>query len=237
MTPATTQQGEKAPRAIYVYEWPVRMWHWMTVLAIAVLVPTGYFIAKPLHSVTGEASSHYFNGLVREGHFVAAYVLAIGFLVRLYWLVAGNSHSREIFLIPLWKPAFLKELFYELKYYAMLRKVAPKHVGHNALARATMFFIFVLGSAALIISGFGLYSEGTAMGSWQRTLFGWTISLAGSSMTLRTVHHFTMYYVLVFVMVHLYLVLREDIMGRASMASTMVSGWRFFRDDGPVDKD
>jgi Ni/Fe-hydrogenase 1 B-type cytochrome subunit len=174
---------------------------------------------------------------VREGHFVAGYLLAIGFLVRLYWLAFGNKHAREIFFVPLWRPAFVKELWHELSYYALLRKVAPKHVGHNALARTVMFFVFVLGVAALIVTGFGLYSEGTGVDSWQRSLFGWTIAFAGSSMTLRTWHHLLMYYVLTFVVVHLYLVMREDIMGRASMASTMVSGWRLFRDDGPVDKD
>jgi Ni/Fe-hydrogenase 1 B-type cytochrome subunit len=237
VTPAAEGASPKAPRAVYVYEWPVRIWHWMTVLAICVLVPTGYFIAQPLHSLMGEASSHYFNGLVREGHFVAAYVLAIGFLVRLYWLVFGNKHAREIFVVPLWKPSFLKEVLQELKYYALLRKVAGKHVGHNALARTVMFFVFVLGVAGLITSGFGLYSEGTAIGSWQRAVFGWTISFAGSSMTLRTWHHLTMYYVLTFVLVHLYLVAREDILGRASQVSTMISGWRYFKDDSPVDKD
>jgi Ni/Fe-hydrogenase 1 B-type cytochrome subunit len=245
MTPATTTEAvdptappqPKAPHMVYVYEWPVRIWHWMTALAIAVLVPTGYFIAQPLHSLTGEASDHYFNGLVRTGHFVAAYVLSIGILVRIYWLFFGNKHAREIFFVPLWRPSFLKELWHELTYYALLRKVAGKHVGHNALARTVMFFVFFLGVLGLICSGFGLYSEGTAHGSWQRALFGWTISFAGSSMTLRTWHHMTMYYVLTFVLVHLYLVAREDILGRASQVSTMISGWRYFRDDSPVDKD
>jgi Ni/Fe-hydrogenase 1 B-type cytochrome subunit len=122
-------------------------------------------------------------------------------------------------------------------YYALLRRVPPKHVGHNPLARAVMFFFFVLGTTFMGLSGFGLYSEGCDAGSWQQRLFGWTIGLAGSSMTLRTWHHLAMYSVLTFVMVHLYLVLREDMMGRTSMSSTMVSGWRMFRDDGPTDEE
>lgn len=240
MSTITTAQplpARKLPRAVYVYEFAVRLWHWMTALAIGVLSVTGYFIAQPPNSLSGEASDHFFNGLVRTAHFTAGYVLAIGFLVRLYWLVMGNAHAREIFFVPIWRPAFLKALLHELKYYALLRKVPPKHLGHNPLARFAMFFIFVLGTLFLIVSGFGLYSEGASAGGWQQRFFGWTIAFAGSSMTLRTWHHLAMYYVLTFVLVHLYLVLREDMMGRTSMSSTMVSGWRMFRDDEPIDEE
>ena len=40
----------------YVFEAPVRIWHWLTVLCMAVLMVTGYFIGKPLPSVSGEAT-------------------------------------------------------------------------------------------------------------------------------------------------------------------------------------
>lgn len=238
MSSASTATGapvRRLPRAVYVYEFPVRVWHWMTALSIGILSVTGFFIARPPNSLSGEASDHFFNGLVRTAHFTAAYVLAIGFLFRVYWLFVGNAHAREIFFVPFWRPAFVRGLVHELMYYALLRKVPAKHLGHNPLARFGMFFNFVLGSLFLICTGFGLYSEGCAADSWQQRLFGWTIAFAGSSMTLRTWHHFAMYYLLSFVLVHLYLVLREDMMGRTSMSSTMVSGWRMFRDDGPID--
>ncbi|MEW5738956.1 MAG: Ni/Fe-hydrogenase, b-type cytochrome subunit [Myxococcota bacterium] len=222
----------RAPRAMYIYEWPVRLWHWVTALAVFVLAVTGWFIARPLHSVGGEASGSFFNGWIRTIHFVAAYGLSIGFLMRVLWLPFGNAHSREIFWVPVWRAAYWKEFLQEVKWYALLKKVPAKYVGHNPLARFSMLFMFVAGTTFLIVTGFGLYSEGTEAGSWQRALFGWTISFAGSSMTLRTWHHLGMYYLLLFSMVHMYLVFREDIMGRTSMASTMVSGWRLFRDEG-----
>jgi Ni/Fe-hydrogenase 1 B-type cytochrome subunit len=221
----------KAPLALYIYEFPVRVWHWVTALAIFVLAVTGYFIGQPLHTISGEASAHYFNGLVRWVHFVAAYGLAVGFLMRVLWIPFGNSHSREIFWLPVWKKSYWQELFQEFRWYGLLKKVPAKYIGHNPLARTAMLMMFVLGTTFMIFSGFGLYSEGTAGGSWQRVLFGWTIDVAGSSMTLRTWHHLVMYYLLLFSLVHMYLALREDIMGRTSMASTMVSGWRLFRDD------
>gem|GEM_PF-1532947 len=38
----------------YVFEAPVRIWHWLTVLCMAVLMVTGYFIGKPPPFLSGE---------------------------------------------------------------------------------------------------------------------------------------------------------------------------------------
>jgi len=46
----------------YIYEAPVRIWHWVTALAITVLAITGYLIGSPLPSVPGEASEHFMMG-------------------------------------------------------------------------------------------------------------------------------------------------------------------------------
>ncbi|PWB80064.1 MAG: Ni/Fe-hydrogenase, b-type cytochrome subunit, partial [Methylocystaceae bacterium] len=41
--------GERAAplQTVYVYEAPVRLWHWVNALAIVVLALTGYLIATP----------------------------------------------------------------------------------------------------------------------------------------------------------------------------------------------
>jgi Ni/Fe-hydrogenase 1 B-type cytochrome subunit len=44
-----------------------------------------------------------------------------------------------------------------------------------------------------------------------------------------------MWYILCFVIVHIYVAIREDIMSRQSIISTMVSGWRMFKDKRDVD--
>ena len=40
---------------VYVYEAPVRVWHWVTMLAIYVLGATGYLIGSPPPAIGGEA--------------------------------------------------------------------------------------------------------------------------------------------------------------------------------------
>ena len=44
--------------AIYVYEAPVRIWHWVNALSITVLMITGYFIGSPLPSM-GRGADRY----------------------------------------------------------------------------------------------------------------------------------------------------------------------------------
>ena len=42
--------GAKQP-AVYVYEWPVRLWHWLNAAAIIVLMVRGYLIGSPPPSI------------------------------------------------------------------------------------------------------------------------------------------------------------------------------------------
>ncbi len=49
-------------KSVYVYEAPVRVWHWVNALAITVLAVTGYFIGSPLPTQSGEASANFLMG-------------------------------------------------------------------------------------------------------------------------------------------------------------------------------
>ncbi len=94
-----------------------------------------------------------------------------------------------------------------------------------------MFFMFVLGSIFMIITGFALYGEGLGVGSWADDMFGWVIPLFGQSLDVHNWHRLGMWLIIVFAIAHIYVAIREDIMSRQSMVSTMISGWRFFKDD------
>jgi Ni/Fe-hydrogenase 1 B-type cytochrome subunit len=41
---------------IYVYEAPVRLWHWVMMVAMFVLAATGYLIGSPPPAIGGEAA-------------------------------------------------------------------------------------------------------------------------------------------------------------------------------------
>ncbi len=84
----------------------------------------------------------------------------------------------------------------------------------------------------MAFTGFALYGEGTQAGSWANRLFSsWLIPLMGQSQDVHTWHHLGMWGVVIFVVLHVYAAIREDIMGRQSMVSTMISGYRTSRTD------
>ena len=120
------ERNARMVKAVYVYEAPLRLWHWVNALAITVLAITGYFIGKPLPSLSGDPSEQYLMGWIRFLHFAAAYVFAIGFIGRIYWAIVGNHHARQIFLLPILNRHWWSEVFYELKWYLFMVKEPKK---------------------------------------------------------------------------------------------------------------
>jgi Ni/Fe-hydrogenase 1 B-type cytochrome subunit len=220
-----------AGNTVYVYEAPVRLWHWLNALSIVILAVTGYFIASPPPSVAGEASDNFLMGYIRFAHFATAYVFTIAFLVRIYWAFVGNHHARQMFKLPVTDPAWWSGIWQELRWYLFIVKLPRKYIGHNPLAHLMMFFSITLGAIFMIATGFALYGEGAQEGHWSHMIFtSWVIPLFGQSQDVHTWHHMIAWTFVWFVMIHVYAAIREDIMSRQSMISAMISGERTFRE-------
>lgn len=216
--------------SVYVYEAPVRMWHWITVLCIITLAVTGYLIGKPLPSVPGEATFLYVMGYIRFAHFAAGYILGVGLLGRLYWAIVGNDYAREIILVPVWTRQWWHEFLFELRWYLFLERYPKKYIGHNPVGQIAMAS-FLWATLFMCLSGFALYGEGLGTDSWAYRMFGWMISLfGGNSLALHSWHRLGMWGIVLFAMIHIYAAVREDIMSKQSMVSTMISGFRMFKD-------
>jgi len=215
--------------SVYVYEAPVRIWHWVMMLCLIVLAATGYLIGSPLPAIGGEAVHSYFFAWIRMMHFIAAWIFAIAFVVRLYWAIVGNHHARSIFLLPFFNGNWWRGLFGQMRYYLFMRDESDLWVGHNPLAQAAMFFMFTLGTVFIVLTGFALYAEQWGWGTWPMALFGWVFVLFGDPQMVRTLHHLAMWYLLLFALIHVYMVIREDIMSGESVVGTMFSGVRLFK--------
>lgn len=217
---------------VYVYESPVRLWHWVNALCIITLCVTGYLIGKPPPSVPGEASDSFLFGNIRMVHFAAGQIMAVAFLGRIYWAFVGNSHAKQIFLPPMWSSKWWNEVWFEIKWYFFAESRPKKYVGHNPLAQMAMFFLFVIPVILQILTGFALYAEGAGTDSWFWTAFSWVFGFFGNnSFAVHTYHRLFMWVIIVFSIVHIYAAIREDIFSRQSLISTMISGWRYFKDD------
>ncbi|MFB2530745.1 Ni/Fe-hydrogenase, b-type cytochrome subunit [Paracoccus sp. p3-h83] len=231
---ATAQdiQSIRKRTSVYVYEAPVRLWHWTNAAAILILCVTGWLIGSPPPTVGHTEATHQFIfGYIRFAHFAAAMILTVGFFGRIYWAFVGNHHARQMFYLPLLNRRWWAELMFELRWYLFLERQPKKYVGHNPLAQLAMFFFMTVGLSFMIVTGWALYAEGAGQGSWPDTIFGWVLGLVQNSQRLHTLHHLGMWAIVVFAIIHIYAAVREDIMSRQSMVSTMISGHRTFKDD------
>jgi Ni/Fe-hydrogenase 1 B-type cytochrome subunit len=214
---------------VYVWQLPVRLYHWVNALALTVLVATGLVIGRPPALMnSGEASNAFWFGYVRFAHFVAAFLFTFTFFIRVYWMFVGNKYARWDNFFPL-TPRLLRQ---HLKQVALVLKVdileiikRPQDVlGHNSLAAWSYAAVFLL-TAFQIATGFALYAPMSA--SWLPQLFTWVTPLFGGDAAVRFWHHGVMWCFVVFTIIHVYLTLYHDLVEGHGEISSMVSGAKF----------
>jgi Ni/Fe-hydrogenase 1 B-type cytochrome subunit len=216
-------------KEVYVWQLPVRFYHWINALCIVVLSITGYLIGNPLAIQSGsEASFSYWFGTVRFIHFVAAFIFFFNFVFRIYWGFVGNKYAQWYNFIPLKKSQW-KEILAVLKVDILLLRCKPlESVGHNTLASLTYFFTF-LAFLLQSLTGFGLYAA--MSDSAFPKLFSWIVPLLGGDLPTRQIHHIMMWFFIIFSIIHIYLVFYHDYIEKRGVTSSMIGGWKFIEDE------
>lgn len=224
---ATTQTANY--RRVYVWDFPVRLYHWVNAFCVVILAVSGYFIGKPLGlSYSTEAYQQYWFGTLRFVHFVTAFVFFFNFVFRIYWGFVGNRYARWNYFIPLTKTQwreFVDILRVDILQMRMRGKIS---IGHNALAGFTYFLTFLV-FLFQVMTGFALYSANSS--SLLPRLFHWVVPLMGGDFAVRQWHHMAMWFFIIFAMVHVYLVFYHDYVEGRGTTSSMVGGWKFERED------
>jgi Ni/Fe-hydrogenase b-type cytochrome subunit len=216
-------------RWVYLWGMPIRIMHWSAVLAILVLIVTGFYIGRPYFITSGEASEHYLMGWMRFLHFAAAGVLVGAAILRAYWLFAGNQFERWRALFPVFKQDWI-HLWQQVKYYLLIHpEKAPHYLGHNPLQQLSYTGMYLV-AALMVLTGFALYGQ-SQPGGFFHTLFAWIIPHVGGLQIVRFVHHVLTWAFLIFLPVHVYLAVRADLLERTGGISSIVTGGRFVRAD------
>lgn len=224
----TAEGGPLKP--VYVWEVPVRIWHWAMAICMVILFITGYIIGDPFSFGFNYDKDYFGFGYVRLVHYVSGMLFAAFFIGRVYWCIPGNRYARMIFIPPLWSWKWWKGVFNQIAYYLFLKPTAPEYAGHNPLAQLAMFGTYVLGSIVVIITGMALYAQSWGWDTYWMIAFGWVFSLCGDAQCVRTIHHVCTYVFLFFCVAHCYMAIREDVMGGATTLSSMGSGLRMFKE-------
>lgn len=206
---------------VYVWQFPVRLYHWINAIAITILFLTGMYIASPILVAPGEAVQNFVMGRIRFWHGITAYIFTSNLLFRLYWFMVGNEYSKMRF----WRKEFWFDMVKTLKYYLFLTHEHKGRPGHNAMAQLMYLFFIWLASAVMILTGYAM--RATATPSGVLGLFSWVIPAMGSESQVRMVHHLFAWGYAVFLLGHLYMVFRQDILDDDGTVSSMINGYKF----------
>ena len=220
-------------KRVYVWELPVRIFHWLNVLALIVLTVTGFLIADPPAILSSaEATNLHSFGIIRFLHFTAAYVFFFVMILRIYWAFAGNRFASWKAFWPFTRKTW-NNFWHVMKIDVMLMNekvedVTKISIGHNSVATISYIAMFFL-ALIQIFTGFALYADMSSW--WLPKMFSWVIPFLGGDFTVRNIHHITMWAFIFFSMIHVYLVFYHDWLEGRGEVSSMFGGYKFVCDE------
>ncbi len=205
----------------------MRLTHWINALSIALLLPAG--LALWFREEIG--LSRPLAGTLTDIHAAIGFLFAASLFARLAYMLAGPEgpgHWRDI--LPR-DAGRLREMIATLRFYLSgFRGEPPLYFAHNALAGLAYAGFFALGIWQ-VATGSAMYLLGPGMKVAQAhpahaaTGTGWppewlmNLHLAGALL------------IGAFVLAHLTMLVVHELLEARGLASSMISGRKFFTDD------
>jgi len=124
--------NESAPEDIfYVWHLPVRITHWVNVVAFFTLAITGFYIGAPSIALHGSPMLQ-----VRIVHMLAGYVLTCSVAVRVVWAFIGDHGASWQSFFPYLKKGGWEKIRQELRFYLFLRP-NPRRAARSSTCRTS----------------------------------------------------------------------------------------------------
>ncbi len=185
--------------AVYVWQYPLRLFHWGMVISIGVLSFTGYHIHDPF--IVGQVNHPFMMGWFRFVHETFGMLFIALFLMRIYLFFGGNRWVGWRQYVPL-RAAQCKEMWEMIKFYAFIQPTPISKIGHNAIAALSYLGVYSLVVVEMV--------TGLVMFNWLRhspiltPLVGW-ITRFISFPNLRLIHFLLMFAFISFGVFHVHL--------------------------------
>jgi Ni/Fe-hydrogenase 1 B-type cytochrome subunit len=169
-----------------------RILHELIMWSIVLLAVTGFYIHQPFVGGAG-----FLMGLVRGIHFLFAAILTVSTVIRVITMFVGKSRDWRSFIPTLSDIALLPRI---INYYAYISKEPKLKKKYNPLQMISYCLVFLL-IVFQIISGLAMkYPSGF---NWFN--YGWF----NNPIEVRMAHFVVTWLFIMFVMIHVYLTIRE----------------------------
>ena len=138
-----------------VWDRPQRIFHWINVLAVAVLAAVGLVI---LNADALEIPDDPGMIILKTTHVYAGYVFAVNLVWRIVWGFVGTRNARLSALVP-GGAGFMRRLREFMS--GLLGGSAPAYLGHNPLARIVLTLLVlsmaIQAATGIVIAGTDVY--------------------------------------------------------------------------------
>lgn len=193
--------------------------HWVRVISIVVLTFTGLYIHWPF--IAGGPES-FIMAWMRFFHFVAAYALILGLVVRVYMAFRSTFDSD-------WRDFSITENIKNipdiLGYYLFIKGSHKDYRKYNPLqALAYLFVALVIIFTAL--TGGALYHGRVFLILTAPDSFRWVSNLLGGESYTRIWHILSMWFFIVFMLIHVYMSIMISMINKDKTFSSIFTGYK-----------
>jgi len=211
--------------ALYVWQYPLRLFHWGLVISLAVLSFTGYYIHDPF--IVGQLNHPFLMGDFRFVHEVFGMIFIALFILRIYLFFGGNRWVGWRQYVPL-RAAQWREMWEVTKFYAFIRPTPITKIGHNAMAAFSYLGIYSAVAVEIV--------TGLVMFNWLRhspilgPLVGW-IPRFISFPNLRLIHFLLMFVFIAFGIFHVHLCMLISREEKRGLMDSIFIGYKVIPED------
>jgi len=185
--------------ALYVWPYPMRLFHWGMVISIGVLSFTGYYIHNPF--IVGQVQHPFLMAGFRFVHEAFGMAFLALFIMRIYLFFAGNRWMNWRQYVPLKKEHF-EEMIKVMKFYCFITPKAVSKIGHNRMAAFSYVGLYAL-VAIEILTGLVMF-ERLRHSAILGFFVGWIPRLIAFP-ELRLIHFLLMFVFIAFAVFHVHL--------------------------------
>jgi len=211
--------------------------HWVNAFAILAAVITGLYIAHPYYQtfISDPAVDKYVMGWNRWVHFIGAIILDVTSIIIAYLYFFSRFEKPYKKVIP--SAQNIKEFVEVFMNLITLNRRKNFDSSHNDSFNTVYFTILHLLLAWMLLTGLQLYVHGlesglSSIGSWWPAMLhlvtDWTVAVTGGTlMDVRIAHHESMWWIVAWVMFHIYYQVWRTIYWQEGDISIVFGGSKF----------
>ena len=227
----------------------MRTIHWVNAVSMIVAVVTGLYIGHPYYQtfIADPAVDKYVMAWNRWGHFIVAIIFDVTSIIVAYLYFFSRFEKPILKVIP--TPKNIKEFFEVLLNLVTLNRRKNFDSSHADSFNTVYFTIFHLLLLWMLFTGLQLYVHGlesglSSIGTWWPAMLhmvtDWTIPVSawmlGSTsiptlMDVRIVHHYTMWFIIAWVVIHIYYQVWRTIYWQEGDIAIVVGGTKFAKEE------